>query len=245
MIFILLIRDALSICSICCFMLRCLFMWTPKNLTVSATFSRCPYTVIDYSLIIFLCERLIRCVLPGFNFILHLSHQVRIWFMYFCNLRLILQIPGTCARIAMLSANWERFTCASGGWGMSLTYEINTIGERGLAWGTPWMGIIGSLIWSLIVIISFLWSRKLLIHLINFLFRPTDVILKRRPYQTWSKAFSTSRNIPVVGWPLQKPSLIVSKSLNKLSYVLLFFLRPFCCLLNFFVTLRLIANVVC
>ena len=96
------------------------------------------------------------------------------------------------------------------------------------------MGMIGSLSWSLIEIASFLWWRKLLIYLINFLFRRIAVNLKRRPSnQTWSKAFSTSRNIPVVGWPLQKPSLIVSKSLNKLSSVLLFFLNSFCCLLNF------------
>ena len=181
-----------------------------------------------------LCEKLIRCVFPGFNFILHLSHQVRIWFRYFWSLRLILWIPGACAQIALSSANWERFTCASGGWGMSLTYQINRIGERGLPWETLWMGVIGSLSWSLIEIISFLWWRKLLIHLINFLFRLIEVNLKRRPsYHTWSKAFSTSRNIPVVGCPLQKLSLIVSKSLNKLSFVLLFFLKPFFCLLNF------------
>ena len=233
-ILILLIRDALSICSICCFMLRCLSMWTPKNLTVSAIFSRCPYIVIEVSLITFLCEKLIRWVLPGFNLILHLSHHVSIWFRYFCNLRLILRIPGACAQIAMSSANWERFTCASGGWGMSLTYQMNDIGERGLPWGTPWMGMIGSLSWSLIEITSFLWGRKLLIHLINFLFRPTDVNLKRKlSNQTWSKTFSTSRNIPIVGWSFQKPSLIVSKSLSKLSFVLLFFLKPFFYLLNF------------
>ena len=192
------------------------------------------YIVIDESLITFLCKKLIRCVFPGFNFILHLSHQVRIWFRYFCNLRLILRIPGAWAQIAMSSANWERFTCASGGWGMSLTYKINRIGEKGLPWGTPWIGMIGSLSWSLIEIISFLWWRKLPIHLINFLFRPIEVNLKRRPsYHTWLKAFSSSRNIPVVGWPLQKPCLIVSKSLVKLSFLLLFFLKPFCCLLNF------------
>ena len=134
----------------------------------------------------------------------------------------------------MSSANWERFTCASGGWGMSLTHQMNRIGERGLPWEILWMGVIGSLSWSLIEIISFLWWRKLLIHLINFLFRPIEINLKRRPsYHTWSRAFSTSRNIPVVGCPLQKPSLIVSKSLNKLSFVLLFFLKPFFCLLNF------------
>ena len=88
-ILILLTRDALSICSIYCVMLRCSSMWTPKNLTVSAIFSRCPYIVIDDSLITFLCEKLIRCVLPGFNLTLHLLHHVRIWFRYFHNLRLI------------------------------------------------------------------------------------------------------------------------------------------------------------
>ena len=88
---------------------------------------------------------------------------------------LILRISGAWAQIAMSSANSERFTCASREWGMSLTYKINRIGERGLPWGTPWMGVIGSLSWSLIEIISFLWKRKLLIHLINFLFRPIAV----------------------------------------------------------------------
>ena len=156
-ILILLIRDDLSMCSICCFMLRWLSIWTPKNLTESVTFNGCPYIVIDVSLMTFLCEKLIRYVFPGLSFILHLSHQVRIWFRYFCNLRLILRIPGACAQIAMSSANCERFTCASRGWGMSLTYKINRIGERGLPWGTPWMGVIGSLSWSLIEIISFLW----------------------------------------------------------------------------------------
>ena len=117
----------------------------------------CPHIVIDVSLITFLWEKLIRWVLPGFSFILQLSHQVRIWFRYFCNLRLTLWIPRACAQIAMSYANWKRFTCASRGWGMSLTYRINRIGKRGLPWGTPWMGVIGSLSWSLIEIISFLW----------------------------------------------------------------------------------------
>ena len=210
MILILLIRDALLICSICCFLLSFLFMCTPKNLIISATFSRCLYIVIDYFLINF-----IRCVLTEFNLVLNLSRHVRIWFRYFCNLRLILRIPGECAQTAMSSAIWERFTCASGGWGMSLTYKINRIGKRGLPCGTTWMGMFGSLSWSLIEIISFLWWRKLLIHLINFLFRAIDVMLKRRPScKTWSKAFLNSRSIPVLGCPSKKPSLIVLKSLN-------------------------------
>ena len=84
---------------------------------------------------------------------------------------------------------------------MSLAYKMNKIGERGLPWGTPWMGMTGSLSWSLIKIISFLCWRKLTIPLINFLSRPIDINLERRPSnQTWSKAFSTSRNIPAVGW---------------------------------------------
>ena len=169
-ILILFIRDALSICSIWCFMLRWLSIWTPKNLTESVPFNGCPYIEVDAYLMTILCEKLIRCVFPGFDFILHLSHQVRIWFRYFYNFRLILEIPGACAQIAMSSANWERFICASGGWGMSLTYKINKIGERGLPWGTPWMRVIGSLSWSLIEIISFQWWRKLLVNLINFLF---------------------------------------------------------------------------
>ena len=42
------------------------------------------------------------------------------------------------------------------GWGMLLTYKKNTIGERGLPWGIPWMGVIGSLSWSSIEIVGFL-----------------------------------------------------------------------------------------
>ena len=159
-------------------MLRWLSIWTPKNLAESVTFNGCPYIVIEVSLMTFLCEKLIRCVFPGFSFILHLSHQVRIWFRYFWNLRLILRIPGACAQIAMSSANWERFTCAAGGWGKSLTYKINRVGEMGLPWWTPWMRVIGSVSWSLFEIISFSWWRKLLIHLINFLFRSIGVNLK-------------------------------------------------------------------
>ena len=156
-ILFLLIRDALSTCSICSFMLRYLLIWTPNNLTESVTFNRCPYNEIDVPLMTFLCEKLIRYVFPGLSFILHLSHQVRIWFRYFCNLRLILQRRGACAQIYMSSANWERFTYGARGCGMSLTYRINRIGERGLAWGTPWMGVIGSQSWSLIEILNFLW----------------------------------------------------------------------------------------
>ena len=166
------------------------------------TFNGCPCIVIDESVMTFLCEKLIRWVFPGFSFILHLSHHVKIWFRYFCNLWLILRISGAYAQIAMSSRNWERFTCASRFCGMSLTYKINRMGEGGLPCGTPWMGVIGSRSSSLTEIISFLWQRKLLIHLINFLFRPIEVNLKRSPSnQTWSKAFSTSRKIPVVEWP--------------------------------------------
>ena len=64
-ILILLIRDVLSVCSICCFMLRWLSIWTPKNLTESVTFNGCPCIEIDVSLMTFLCEKLIRCVFPG------------------------------------------------------------------------------------------------------------------------------------------------------------------------------------
>ena len=124
-------------------MIRWLSIWTPKNLTKSVTFNWCPCIVIDVSLMAFLCEKLIRCVFPGFNFIVLLSPQVRIWFRYFCDLRLILQIPGACAQIAMLPANSERLTCTSVGWRMSLTYKINRIGERVLPWlhrGWEWLG---------------------------------------------------------------------------------------------------------
>ena len=156
-ILIQLIREAFSMCSMCCFILRWLLIWTLKNLTDSVTFNGCLYIVIDVSLMTFLCEELLRCVFPRLSFILHLSKHVRIWFSYFCNLRLILRIPGTCAQIAMASVNCERFTCKSRVRGMSLTYKINRIGERELLWGTPLMGMIGSLSWSLIEIISFLW----------------------------------------------------------------------------------------
>ena len=39
---------------------------------------------------------------------------------------------------------------------MSLTYKINRIGETGLPWGTPWIGMTGSPNWPLIETISFL-----------------------------------------------------------------------------------------
>ena len=178
-ILILLIRDALSICSTCNFVLRWLTICTPRSFTDAVTFSGWSYIVIEVSLITFYWEKLIRWVFLGFSFIPHLSHQVKVWPKYFCNLRLILRIHGACAEIAMSPTNWERFTCASRGWGMLLTYRIKRIGERGMPWGTPWMGVIGSLSWSLIEIISFLWYRKLLIHLVNFLFRPIAVSLKR------------------------------------------------------------------
>ena len=116
-ILILLIRDTLSMCSVCCFMFRWLSMCTPKNFTESVTFNGWPYIVIVASLNTFLWENFIRWLLPGFNLILHLSHQVRIWFRYFCNLRLILRIPGAYAQSEMSSENCERFTCASLGWG--------------------------------------------------------------------------------------------------------------------------------
>ena len=103
--------------------------------------------------------------------------------------------------------------------------------ERGLPWGRP---RIESCSWLLIEIISFLWSRKLLIHLMNFLLRPIDVSVKSTlSNQTSSKVLLTSRKIPVAGWPLSKPYLIVSNILNRLLFVLLFFLESFCCLLNF------------
>ena len=114
-----------------------LSIWTPRNFTDSVTFKGCPWIDIGVSLITFLRKKLIRWVFPGFNFILHLLHQVKIWLKYHCNLRLILGIPGACSQIAMSSGNWERFTCAPRGWGMSLTYGIDRIGERGLPWGTP------------------------------------------------------------------------------------------------------------
>ena len=156
-ILILLIRDTLSMCSIYWFMLRWLSIWTLKNQTESATFNGCPYIEFDVSLMTFLSEKLIRCVIPELSFTLHLSHQVRIWFRYFCSVRWILRIPGDCAQIAMSSANWERFTYTSRVWWMSLTYRINRIWDRGLPWGTPWIGVIGWLSWSLIEIISLLW----------------------------------------------------------------------------------------
>ena len=129
--------ETLSMCSTRSFILRWLSIWTAKKFTDSVTFKCCPYIDIDVSLKTFLYEKLIRWVFLGFSFILHLSDQVKIWFMHFCNLRVILRIRGACARIAMLSANLEEFTCASRGWGMLLTYRISRIGERGLPLGTP------------------------------------------------------------------------------------------------------------
>ena len=49
------------------------------NFTDLVSFSDWPYIVIVVSLVTFLWEKLIRWVLLGYNFILHLSHQVRIW----------------------------------------------------------------------------------------------------------------------------------------------------------------------
>ena len=100
-IIIVLIRDAFSMCSTCSFMLRCLSIWTPNNFIESVTFNRWPYIESDVSLIAFLCEKLRRCNFSGFSFIPHLSHQVGIWFRYFCNLRLILWIPGTKAQLCL------------------------------------------------------------------------------------------------------------------------------------------------
>ena len=144
-ILILLIRNALSMCSTCHFMLRRLSIWTPKNFADSVTFKGCTYIEIDVSLITFLCEKLMRWVFPVFSIILHLLHQLKIWFRYFCNLRLILQIPGTCAQIAMSSAK-EDLPVRQRGWRMSLTYKINRIVERGLRWEMQWMRWLGQLV---------------------------------------------------------------------------------------------------
>ena len=155
-ILILFISDGLSMCSIWYFMLMWLSVWTPKNLWIGNFYwltIHCDWRIInDFSL-----WEIKRMHFPWVKLYPPSVTQVRIWFRYFCNLRLILRIPGACAQIARSSANWERFTWASRGWGMSLIYKINRIREKGLPWGTPWMGVIGSLSWSLIEIISFLW----------------------------------------------------------------------------------------
>ena len=106
-----------------------------------------PYIIIKMSLITFFWEKLIKWVLPEFSFIIHLLHQVRTWFKYFCKLRLILQIPGVCAQFAMSSANWERITCVSLGWGMSLTYIKNKKNRgKGMPWGHNGWGWLGHLV---------------------------------------------------------------------------------------------------
>ena len=107
------------------------------------------------------------------------------------------------------------------------------------------MGLIGSLNWLLIEIISFLWQRKLLIDLINFLFKAIDVNLKRNPLnQTWSEAFSTSRKMPVVEWPIWKSNFIVSNSLDKFSLMLLFFFVAILLIIEFFVIFCPVALVI-
>ena len=142
-ILILLIRDRLSMCSVSYFMLRWWSIWTPKNFWIGNFYwltIRCDWRIMnDFSL-----WEINKMCFPGLTFIFHLSHQVRIWFRYFCNLRLILRIPGACAQIAMSSANWESITCASRGWGMSPTYKINKIREGGGCLGRhhglEWLG---------------------------------------------------------------------------------------------------------
>ena len=56
-ILILLIRDALSVCCTCSFMLRWLSLSTPKDFTEPVTFNGCPDIEIEVSLITFLSEK--------------------------------------------------------------------------------------------------------------------------------------------------------------------------------------------
>ena len=72
--------------------------------------------------------------------------------------------------------------------------------------------------------------KKLLIHLKRFWSIMKFFILWRRPAcQTWSKAFSTSRNAADVTNPLLTFCFNYWFSLNRLSFVLLLLLKPFCC----------------
>ena len=101
------------------------------------------------------------------SFILLLLHQLRNSFRYFFNRRLILQIPGACVLIAMSSA----------------VTSIENIKNRGgdcfgehHGWQCDWVTLL-VINWD-----YFFWCQKeLLIHLINFLFTPTDVSLKGSP----------------------------------------------------------------
>ena len=96
-----------------------------------------------------------------------LLHQLRNSFRYFCNLRLILQIPGACVLIAMPSAVTNIANIKNRGG--------DCLGEHH-GWRCDWVTLL-VINWD-----YFFWCQKeLLIHLINFLFTPTDVSLKGSP----------------------------------------------------------------
>ena len=108
----------------------------------------------------------------------------------------------------------------------NVTYRINSIGLKGLPWGAP----CSSLRISLSFTVNHLSCKKLLIHLIRFICNPKPYNLESSPlcHTCWN-TFSTSKNITVEIIHLLKFRLIDCISLNKLSFVHLFFLKPFCC----------------
>ena len=73
-ILILLIRDALSICSTCKFIVRWFSICTPRNFTDSVTFRSCPYIDNDVSLMTFLWEKLIKWLYSRFKWFCSTYH---------------------------------------------------------------------------------------------------------------------------------------------------------------------------
>ena len=116
---------------------------------------------------------------------------------------------------------------------MSLTYNINNIGLKGLPWGTPWIGLNNSLNILFIFFVKPLFCKKLWIYLIRFISKPNSYNLVSSPLcHTWSNALSTSKNTTFEIILLLKFCLTDWVILNKLSLVLLCFLKPFCCKLK-------------
>ena len=116
---------------------------------------------------------------------------------------------------------------------MSLTYNINNIGLKGLPWGTLWIGLDNSLNILFIFIVKPLFCKKLLMHLIRFISNPNSYNLGSSPLcHTWLNAFSRSKSTTVEIILLLKFCLIDWVILNKLSLIFLFFLKPCYCKLK-------------
>ena len=113
-----------------------LILWQQQACGRNISSDREPKLLGIYLICMILCQTHFLQVLPMRNIMSHTLKEVNIWFKHFCNLRLILWIPGASAQIAISSANWERFTCASRGCRMLLTYDINRMGERTTLWDT-------------------------------------------------------------------------------------------------------------